>query len=221
MPRFVTTKQALYPLRYRPRTSDLRVFHQIFIECEYDCLSDICSPGLVLDCGANVGYSSAYFLSRHPGCRVIAVEPFDSNFALLCQNMAPYGSSVHCVHAAIWSENTRLSMGSEPILGEEWAQQVAEFSRGRADLAAFDIPHLLSASGEPRVSILKMDIEGAEACVFKHGCDWLSQIDNIVIELHTNTVFGNGKEAFLNAIAAENFDVSTWGELTVCKRRHL
>ena len=50
----------------RAHTSDLGVFRQIFIDREYRCLDDVQEPRLIVDCGANVGYASAYFLARHP-----------------------------------------------------------------------------------------------------------------------------------------------------------
>jgi len=40
------------------------VFEQIFIGEEYSCLCDLKDTLLILDLGANVGFSSAYFLSH-------------------------------------------------------------------------------------------------------------------------------------------------------------
>src|SRR4051812_39387542 len=79
-----------HPLRCRKGSSDRDVFRQIFVEREYACLDDLSDVDLVLDCGANVGYSSAYFLDRFPTCHVIAVEPDPENYALLEENLAPY-----------------------------------------------------------------------------------------------------------------------------------
>jgi len=61
----------------------MQVFDQIFICQEYLCLRNLKEPSLVLDLGANVGFSAAYFLSAFPKARVVAVEPDERNRALL------------------------------------------------------------------------------------------------------------------------------------------
>ena len=66
-------RDADHPLRCRAGSSDLSVFRQIFLEREFGCLDDIEDARLVVDCGANVGYSAAYFLSRFPTTDIIAV----------------------------------------------------------------------------------------------------------------------------------------------------
>ena len=87
----ITSKFFRHPLYARPRTSDLQIFNAIFAEGEYRNLDDLQGIRLVIDCGANVGYSSAYFLSRFPECVVIAVEADPENFEMLRRNLAPYG----------------------------------------------------------------------------------------------------------------------------------
>src|ERR1700733_12545752 len=52
------SKYSKFRLRCRAGTSDQRVFNQIFVKREYQCLDDVASADLILDCGANVGYSS-------------------------------------------------------------------------------------------------------------------------------------------------------------------
>jgi FkbM family methyltransferase len=46
----------MYPLWCRPGSSDASAFYQIFILRDYTWLDDVLDPGLVIDCGANVGY---------------------------------------------------------------------------------------------------------------------------------------------------------------------
>src|SRR5712692_3216497 len=60
----VRPRQVQYVLTARLRdSSDMSVFHQIFIIEEYSGLRDLGNVSLVLDLGANVGFSSAYLLS--------------------------------------------------------------------------------------------------------------------------------------------------------------
>lgn len=111
------TKYATFPLKARPKTTDPFVFWQIFGDREYRCLDDLRNVGLIIDCGATVGYSSAYFLTPLPTSHVIAVEPDIDNFDLLRTNLAPYGDRCHLVNSPFdrslrdwcsWSRHSKL-----------------------------------------------------------------------------------------------------------------
>ncbi len=220
-PRTLRSRDALYPLIYRPHTSDWAVFGQIFLEREYACLNDLPNVGLVLDCGANVGYSSAYFLTRFPTCRVIAVEPDPHNFGILDRNLTPYGDRATAIRAGVWSHPTRLTLSEVPYRdGRDWARQVRECRPDEpGGLPAVDIGTLLADSGLERISLLKIDIEGAEAVVFADpAAPWLDKVDTLVIELHDDSSFGECTPIFERAIDGRGFTLSRSGELTVCKR---
>jgi len=57
-------------------------------------INNLSNADLIIDAGANVGYSSVYFLSNFPNCRVIAIEPDGDNFASLQKNLAPMASEL-------------------------------------------------------------------------------------------------------------------------------
>ena len=209
-----------HPLLCRPHTSDILVFDQIFVEREYSRLDSIRNPGLIVDCGANVGYSSAYFLSQFPDARLIAVEPDAQNFSILEQNLKPFGARATAYQTAIWSHPTRLSMASADFRdGAEWSRQVRECNPDEPGFDAIDIATLLARSGQPRIALLKMDIEGAEAVVFGRNVEsWLGYVDNIAIELHPDSPFGDAHKAFFSAIKGHGYRIETAGELTLCFR---
>jgi len=216
------SKYAKHPVECRTKSSDVSVFWQIFIAREYSCLDDIPTAELIIDCGANIGCSSAYFLSRFPQCRLIAVEPDPKNFEILSRNLAPYGDRVTLMHAAVWSHPARLTFSEEPYRdGSGWSRQVREcHADEEAGFAAVGIEDLLKQSGCERISILKIDIEGAEAVVFSKNYEaWIDQVDNMVIELHDDSMFGHCSSIFEHAIAGRGFVKSHCEELTVCKRR--
>ena len=217
----LASRWARYPLLFRPASSDLHVFRQIFIEREYSCFDDMTDAGLVIDCGANVGYSAAYFLSRFPNCSVIAIEPDQSNFALLERNLAPYGSQARLIRGGVWSHATTLKVSTEQYRdGLDWSRQVAECDpTDESAIRAVDIASLLRTSSFERISLLKVDIEGAEAVMFGSNYEpWLPRTDNIAIELHADSIFGDAPTIFDNAISGMGFTVTHSGELTVCRR---
>lgn len=206
-----------YPLVFRANTTDPIVFDQVFIAREFASLKDLRRVGLVVDCGAYTGYSAAYFLSRFPTCHVIAVEPDLHNFRLLERNVARYGSRVQLVRSAVWSQAIGVKVVSTFSRGE-WGRQVREIGpKESPDVMAVDIETLLRESTFERISLLKVDIEGAETVVFADA-PWIDFVDNIVIELHDNTMFGDATSVFEKAIAGKGFAVQRFQERTICRR---
>jgi FkbM family methyltransferase len=211
------TKYSKVGLVYRAGASDLDAFGQIFVDREYRCLDDIADAGLIVDCGANVGYSSAYFLSRFPRCRVIAVEADAANFEMLQKNLRRFAGRVTALKAGVWPRRVGLRFREERFGdGREWSYTVREAGPGEASqLDGIDIGSLLRTSGFDRISILKIDVEGAERHIFAENFEeWLGKVDAIVIELHGHEC----ANVFYQAIGRYDFELSTCDELTVARR---
>lgn len=201
-----------HKLVVRSETSDLMVFDQIFLEKEYRCIDKLREIRTIVDAGANVGYSSAYLLSRFQESRVVAIEPDPENFAVLKENLAPWGSRATLLNGALWSEPTTLNFRKETMLqGEEWGRQVESSASG--EVRAFDMPHIMAAYDMDEIDLLKIDIEGAEEAVFSApDISWLGRVKNIVIELHGQRC----ASIFLEAVESQGYEISRCDELTVC-----
>lgn len=220
-PCLLRSRYAKFPIQCRANTSDIAVFTQIFIELEYSCLKHVKDANLIVDCGANIGCSSAYFLSRFKSSRLVAVEPDPGNFEQLKLNMKPYGDRCTAINSGLWSHATRLKMATPTFRdGQEWSRQVEECAGTVPNsFGAIDVGTLLRKSGKSRIDILKIDIEGAEAVVFSRNFEhWLDRVDNLVVELHDDSSFGNATRIFMEAVQGRGFRVGTHGELTVCSR---
>jgi hypothetical protein len=98
----------------------------------------------------------------------------------------------------------------------EWERQVRECHEGEpAEMTAVDIGSLLENSGHERISILKIDVEKAEAVIFSSNFErWIHRVENLAIELHGKEC----TEVFYRAIDGLPFHVEQRGELTVCRR---
>jgi FkbM family methyltransferase len=219
----VRPRQVVHPLQARLRgSSDMNVFGQIFIFEEYSCLRELKEPSLVLDLGANVGFSAAYFLSVFPKTRVVAVEPDERNMAMCKANLSPYGDRVLLLHGAVWSRSTTLRL-SKGVFGDgrEWATQVEELTEEEATavgVQAWDVGSLIDMSGASTVDLLKVDIEKAELSVFGESAGrWLHRVRNICIELHGKDC----EEVFFTALKDFDYELRHSGELTICRNlRH-
>lgn len=214
------------PIMGRYGSSDLPTFKQIFIEREHAPVVALLRHErrdgmLILDCGANVGYASIFFLMHFPGAMVMAIEPDDENFQMLETNLSGLGGRVELVHAGLWSHEVLLGCGNLGFRdGKHWGRQVFEADVRNANARpAVTVAGLLDRSGCDRVTLLKMDIEGAEAVVFSVDCtEWLQRTDCIAIELHDDSAFGVGTDAFNRAVAGHGFELRTSGELTIAIR---
>jgi FkbM family methyltransferase len=209
----------------RYSTSDLAVFRQIFVQQEYAWAHELSGPaagGLIIDCGANVGYTTVYLLRLFAGVRVVAIEPDASNFDMLELNLRRWQGRARAIKAGVWSRRTRLVCGNfGEIELQHWGRQVRECDADTPDsIAAVTIGGVLAESGYERISLLKVDIEGAEVVVFGDGSEeWLGRTDAIGIELHDKTPFGPATDVFHEAIRSENFSLKSSGELTIAIRR--
>jgi FkbM family methyltransferase len=166
-----------------------------------------------VDCGAGVGYASAYLLTRFPAAKVIAVEPDPNKFSVLQANLAAYGDRCRTLCAAIWSEPAKLVL-VETISGPRghWRHRVRPAKdEEAASVTGQDLEALLRESGFERISILRINVGGAESTIFASGCErWIGKVDHLAVELHGPEC----RAAFMNAISSEQFAVSEFGEVT-------
>ncbi len=123
---------------------------------------------------------------------MIALQPDRTNYRCLERNLAAYGERATCIDGALWSHSTTLQMVEKDYReGAHWSRQVEEGSaESGAPVPGFDIPALMNLAAAEQISILKIDIEGAEAVVFNHpNLEWLDRVDTIIIELYDDTQF--------------------------------
>ena len=170
----------------RTGTSDMQVFHDIFIWDEYSFLKPVAEHITILDIGANVGYSSTYFAGIYPKCEVVAVELMHSNFEQLSRNTAFLGNRIRTVEAAVWSHNDGVSIADDTFRdGDARSHHASEAEDGKSLVPSITMLNLMQQHAMPRVNICKIDIEGAEYELFADGHrGWTNHCDVILLEIH-------------------------------------
>jgi FkbM family methyltransferase len=199
-----------HAIRLRGKTSDYQAFKKIFVEGEYAFDLGF-TPRIILDGGANVGYSSVFFTHQYPGALIIAIEPEAENFRLLVKNTASY-KNIRPVQRALWPRKAHLMM--ENTTGQPDAFRVSEsLSSNSSTIPTITIMNLLDEMGFDGIDLLKLDIEGSEKELFEdpETHHWLSRTQAIIVELHDRFKPGC-TEALEGALAGENFVRSQRGE---------
>jgi FkbM family methyltransferase len=176
----VEPSNLLHPFYVRPGTTDVRSFLYAIAREAYGIYLPEGPVKYIVDAGANIGDTSAWFLTRFPEAELVAVEPDSENFAVLKRNSAQYGERLHLLRGAIWSKKTQMSVKAT---GTKDGVQVAESTEG--ECAAVTVPDIMADYGFPHIDIFKCDIEGAELPLFSENADaWLPRTRFIVIETH-------------------------------------
>ena len=162
--------------------NDYGVAYEMFVHDYYDDRGRYSTDKvrLVVDLGANVGYSVLYFLHKYRGCRVIAFEPHPRHAAQVERNLVLDGSrgrvEFHATAAGAATRTMRLTdrQSSSSLTGDE--------SSGTIPVVVEDIFPLVAGK---RIDILKMDMEGGEYEILADRRFSELDVDAIVMEWHS------------------------------------
>jgi FkbM family methyltransferase len=174
------------PVFLRARHSDFMVFSEIFESGEYAPIRKWNLPvdATVIDLGGNVGLSALYFDSVMPKARIVVVEPDHANCAVAARNNA------RAIGAGRLKLIQAFAAGSDGEAGinrnfRSWAFRMDDTPGAAAErIRCASIPTLLTESGFETVDLLKCDIEGAEADLFRRCDGWIGRVNHLVVETH-------------------------------------
>jgi FkbM family methyltransferase len=199
-----------YTLSLRPGTSDILVYAEVILGTQY-AVPVPWPVHTIVDAGANVGITSAYFLSRYPDAISIAIEPDPVNFELCQRNLAQFGKRAVVVRAALTPVPGRVSL--VPEFQGSWAAQVVP--AGGGNIEALDIDTLRMRFNLDTIDLLKVDIEGSERALFEYSRrDWIDNIGAFMVELESDA----SEVAFYAALDNQKFRFVRSGEITAAIR---
>ncbi len=163
------------------------LFKEIFVDGCYSCTLDTEKP-LILDCGANIGFATFYFKHCWPNATIHAFEPAPDTFRLLEENVrANQLQDVYLHNVALG-----LAIGKIPLYCETDKQGSLRAStmEGRLPTGKTFIVKVpvepLSKFINDKISLLKVDVEGAEGKVIQEleASGRINQVDTAIIEYH-------------------------------------
>lgn len=133
----------------------------------------------IIDCGANIGMSIAFFKKNFPDCKIWAFEPDPKIFQLLISNLESNNLSenVFLFQKAAWINESGVPFQSNGSDGGRIHENSPIFVK------SIRLKNILSEL--TKIDFLKVDIEGAETTVL-HDCrSELGKIKYIFVEFHS------------------------------------
>lgn len=133
---------------------------------------------VIIDGGANVGYSALFFARIFPETLVVAMEPDQHTVEALKRNTADQ-SRIRPIHAALWSHADGVRLAS--TTQGSWGHYVADQG---VFTPSVTLHRLFADNPEWVPLIVKLDIEGAEKTVVAASPDVFCSALCIMIEGH-------------------------------------
>ncbi len=170
------------------RKEDWPAVREVIVEDEYACIDKLFAPGeapRILDLGANIGTFAMRVLSRCPAAKVASVEPASDTYEVLHLNKQrnpEYDWQIFNV--GVWGRDASLTLERRGIsLGHRVIEGIGEEA-----IEGVSLPSLLSRLGWDRANLIKIDIEGGEESVVPAARDVLSNVDALIIEVHSDRI---------------------------------
>lgn len=213
----ISSLQHPFTLR-RNNFYDYATFEEVILKKAYNVAIDFI-PQTIIDAGANIGLTSAYFATKFPNANIISLEPDAENFGLLKKNTSLY-PNVHPLQAGLWNKTTQLVVEDAGLGNNAFTvREVTEFTE--KSIPSYSIPHLMQVNKWTVIDLLKIDVEGSEKEIFSEGFySWLPSTRLLIIELHDRSKKGCSKAVF-SALNQYDFSFEIAGENLIFKNENL
>lgn len=207
-PESVKFNSLAHPIHVRPGTNDLVTVVDTVVRAEYGQHLPSRAPGVLVDAGAFIGDTSAWYLTNFPHLKSWSLEPNTDNFKLATANLAPYGSRATVLNAALAGRHGTVTF--------EGGGTAGSIGSGTTHVEAVTVPMLLEMIPAGRIDVLKMDIEGAELDVFQtNAAEWLPKVGLIIVELHGPEI----TRAVHEILSASGMDAKQYRSVWYCTHK--
>jgi FkbM family methyltransferase len=177
-----------------------------------------------IDVGAFIGWYSLYayrILRKRKGAIIIAIEPDPKNYATLLENTARY-QFLKTMNVAVYTkddEEIEFHLGRRDSRGLSQGGTIRpvylrtsyHFKNGLSQdtiiVKTVRLDTLIKRMDLSRVDLVKMDIQGAEYLVLSDPTLDLSEVENLIVEVHYNYNSEESREIMRN-LAAKGFKLA-------------
>lgn len=203
--------------------SDYDVFKQVYNYEEYKSVLSILNLNetsaseepVFIDAGANVGYTTVYFCTHFKFSKVFCIEPSVENVRVLEKNIALLNGSESITvlnNALCGKEGLKFDIETDFRDGKDWSITTNEIESG--SISGVTINQIIQENQIKQITLLKIDIEGAERFIFDvhNDLSFLNVTKVIAVEIHDEFDIRESINAILRK---NNFVLFESGELTI------
>lgn len=184
--------------------SYLSALKEIYIDECYS-LSKSLKINSILDVGANLGFSVAYFKGQFPDSKIVAFEADPVIFDFLKKNVARNNfTNVTLINGAAWVDEGMLEFHQDHSQGGSLLK--TDLHKTTTNVKTYDLRKVIRDSGG--WDLLKIDVEGAEVKILDHIKDDLKTFKAIFIEYHECKKNIGGLSHLLKVLEDNNFKYS-------------
>lgn len=203
--------------------SDYDVFMQIFNFEEYKLILSLLNNNsslnagekVFIDAGANVGYTTVYFSHFFNFDKIVSIEPSIDNIKVFNQNIEKLKNfkDITVIQKALaHTENLTFNLDTSFRDQKDWSIATLEDSKGTIE--GITINEIIKANNLKNITLLKIDIEGAERFIFNKSNDlsFLNIVKILAVEIHDEYKI---RDEIYSLLREYNFTLFESGELTV------
>lgn len=192
-------------LKLRKNSIDSEVFKYTFYDQFHKPISqvNIGSAPLILDFGANIGFSVLMYKHWYPDAKIIAFELDQDNYNLAIYNTR--GLENVTIHNKAISD--RSSIVSYNKSGREDGYVILDpmDNCGDVKIESLSINDVISEYNITTINYVKIDIEGTEVDILRaKDLSWMRLVKNINIEFHT---IEDDMSEFIDILTCQGFEV--------------
>lgn len=203
--------------------SDYSVFNQIFSLEEYRTVFSVLNinkelnskVSVLIDAGANVGFATIYLSQKKAFDKIFCIEPSKFNFKILKKNTSSLNTVANVTlleNALAARENESFHIENNFRDGKDWSLTTTQSVNG--EVKGVTINEIIKEYALEEITLLKIDIEGAERFIFEESANlsFLDKTKIIVIEIHDEF---NIRQDIYKILKNNNFILIESGELTI------
>lgn len=176
----------------RPFPRDyLAIAYEIFLDEAYRQPIDVpkINPKLIVDIGANLGYSVVYFAYKYPNSRLVAFEPHPAHLSVINRHLEvnSFSNRVDVIENAVSNRNADMFITDK-------GDTSTVMESAEADCFPIKVLDFFAWVGNQTIDLLKMDIEGGEYAILNDQRFATTNINTIVLEWHNTELIPNGHQ---------------------------